>query len=92
MGVCAACWCRRGTIDAALYIACSKRCVVCKMLYMRENDHREVIIIYKSGKGKREIGAVMVLLFYDQPMMIFMNSIIMIGKKMYELHGGIAKE
>lgn|GEM_PF-6103741 len=59
---------------------------------MGENDYRDMIIIYKSGKSKREICAVMVLLFYDQPMMIFMNCIIMIGKKMYKLHGGIAKE
>jgi hypothetical protein len=53
-------------------------------------NKRDTIIIDKTRKGKGQVSTVVVFVFYHKPLVVLMHRILMVGKKVYEIHWRIA--
>ena len=62
-----------------------------KKFMIGKEDHRKLVIIDKRGNGERQERTVVVLVLYHQPFVFVMNSVFVVGKKVYEIHRCIAQ-
>ncbi len=63
-----------------------------EILCCRKGDKRHLVIVDKGCNRKRQISAVVVLVFNDQSFVFFVNGILVIRKQVNEVHGCVAKK